>query len=171
VISAFSSTTRSECFGGFLGPLIQQLSGEVMSKFRFDRLIEVKEKLIDRQQRQLEEALAHLDDIVSNIEGIQRDITAQYYTITSTSLTGNDFSVITEYIEYFDRKKDGLFAEQDRASREVGTIRGELYELNRELRMLENLKEKASRITHKADNRKEQKNLDQIALRLEERGV
>ena len=140
-----------------------------MSSFRFGRILEVKEKLMERKQGQLEEALLIITVISNDINMIDSDIYNKYALLTLTPMNGNDFSVLTDYIEYLDSRKNELLLQREKAARAGDAIRAELYDLARDVRMLENLKEKAARIVKRAENRKEQKSLDQIALRIEER--
>ena len=140
-----------------------------MSSFRFGRILEVKEKLMERKQGQLKEALLIITVISNDINTIESSIYNKYSLLTLTPMNGNDFSVLTDYIEYLDSRKNELLLQREKAAKAVDAIRAELYDLARDVRMLENLKEKAARIVKRAENRKEQKSLDQIALRIEER--
>lgn len=140
-----------------------------MSSFRFGRILEVKEKLMERKQGQLEEALLILTVITNDINMIESKIYKKYALLTLTPMNGNDFSVLTDYIEYLDSRKNELLLQREKAARAVDALRAELYDLARDVRMLQKLKEKEARIVKRAENRKEQKSLDQIALRIEER--
>jgi flagellar export protein FliJ len=146
-----------------------RLSEVAMYSFRFGRILEVKEKLMERKQGQLEEALLIVTVISNDISMIESTICDKYSILTLTPMNGNDFSVLTCYIEYLDSRKNELLLQREKAAKAVDAIRAELYDLARDVRMLENLKEKAARIVKRAENRKEQKSLDQIALRIEER--
>jgi flagellar export protein FliJ len=145
------------------------LSEVAVSSFRFGRILEVKEKLMERKQGQLKEALLIITVISNDINIIESKIYNEYSLLTLTPMNGNDFSVLTDYIEYLDSRKNELLLQREKAAKAVDAIRAELYDLARDVRMLENLKEKAARIVKRAENRKVQKSLDQIALRIEER--
>jgi len=140
-----------------------------VSSFRFGRILEVKEKLMERKQGQLEEALLILTVITNDINMIESNIYKKYALLTLTPMNGNDFSVLTDYIEYLDSRKNELLLQREKAARAVDALRAELYDLARDVRMLQKLKEKEARIVKRAENRKEQKSLDQIALRIEQR--
>gem|GEM_PF-366029 len=146
-----------------------RLSEVAVSSFRFGRILEVKEKLMERKQGQLKEALLIITVISNDINTIESSIYNKYSLLTLSHMNGNDFSVLTDYIEYLDSRKNELLLQREKAAKAVDAIRAELYDLARDVRMLENLKEKAARIVKRAENRKEQKSLDQIALRIEER--
>jgi flagellar export protein FliJ len=146
-----------------------RLSEVDVSSFRFGRILEVKEKLMERKQGQLEEALLILTVITNDINMIESNIYKKYAILTLTPMNGNDFSVLTDYIEYLDSRKNELLLQREKAARAVDALRAELYDLARDVRMLQKLKEKEARIVKRAENRKEQKSLDQIALRIEER--
>ena len=124
---------------------------------------------MERKQGQLKEALLIITVISNDINMIESTIYNKYSLLTLTPMNGNDFSVLTDYIEYLDSRKNELLLQREKAAKAVDAIRAELYDLARDVRMLENLKEKAARIVKRAENRKEQKSLDQIALRIEER--
>ena len=124
---------------------------------------------MERKQGQLKEALLIITVISNDINTIESSIYNKYSLLTLTPMNGNDFSVLTDYIEYLDSRKNELLLQREKAAKAVDAIRAELYDLARDVRMLENLKEKAARIVKRAENRKEQKSLDQIALRIEER--
>ena len=124
---------------------------------------------MERKQGQLKEALFIITVISNDINMIESTIYNKYSLLTLTPMNGNDFSVLTDYIEYLDSRKNELLLQREKAAKAVDAIRAELYDLARDVRMLENLKEKAARIVKRAENRKEQKSLDQIALRIEER--
>ncbi len=124
---------------------------------------------MERKQGQLKEALLIITVISNDINMIESTIYNKYALLTLKPMNGNDFSVLTDYIEYLDSRKNELLLQREKAAKAVDAIRAELYDLARDVRMLETLKEKAARIVKRAENRKEQKSLDQIALRIEER--
>jgi flagellar export protein FliJ len=140
-----------------------------MTKFRLNRIIEVKEKLIEDKERELEGAISNLNDIVMGIDAIEKDIENSYNKMTIPSLSGGDFSVLKDYLAYLDNRRLCLLDEKSNVQKRIDQIRVDLVELLKELKMLETLKSKAFKVMKKAENRKEQKNLDAMALRLEER--
>jgi flagellar export protein FliJ len=142
-----------------------------MTKFRLNRIIEVKEKLIEDKERELEGAISALNDIIMGIDTVEKDIEKSYNKLTTPSLSGCDFSVLKDYLAYLDNRRLCLLDEKADAQERIGQLRANLVELLKELKMLEILKSKAFKAMKKTENRKEQKNLDAMALRLEERRI
>lgn len=142
-----------------------------MTKFRLSRIIEVKEKLIEDKERELEEAISVMKDIVSGIDATEKDIEKNYDELTIPSLSGGDFSVLKDYLSYLENRKQILIDEKTDAKQRINQLRVNLIELMKELKMLEILKSKANKVMKKNENRKIQKNLDAMALRIEERRV
>ncbi len=91
--------------------------------------------------------------------------------MTNPSLSGGDFSVLKDYLLFLENKKQYLFEEKANTQQRIDQLRVNLLELIKELKMLETLKLKAAKATKKSENRKIQKNLDAMALRLEERRI
>jgi flagellar export protein FliJ len=142
-----------------------------MTKFRLHRIIEVKEKLVEEKEGELEAVLHVLNEIRVNIKTIERDIENTYREMTIPSLRGGDFSVLKDYTTYLNDKKLLLNEEKERTERRIRMLRANLVNLMKELKMLETLKSKSSKELKKSENRKEQKNLDGMALRLGERRI
>ena len=138
-----------------------------MSKFRYSRLIEVKEKLLKKKQAELEMAISAVDDIAKEMRTVGQAIEDGYGSMTERCISGTDFAVLKDYLEYLDRHLKVLAEERERRNKRVVALRLELMVLATELKMLEKLKVKAVRAFRKAENRKEQKTMDDIALRTE----
>ncbi len=138
-----------------------------MSEFRYTRLIEVKEKLLEQKQRQLDEAISAVRAVIEDIERIQKEIDDGYNEIVSKCLTGKEFSAITDYLNYLDIKKSGLIQEKAQREKRVEVVRTELKTLAIEMKMLEKLQIKAAARVRKERNRKEQKFMDDLAMRTE----
>lgn len=138
-----------------------------MSEFRYSRLLEVKEKLLEHKQSELEIAIASVAAVVSQIEKVERETADTYDQLTSRRLTGRELSMITGYLSYLDGRKAALFKEKEERENCVSTLRGELRALEIELKILEKLKAKALQAARKARNRKEQRVMDDLALRIE----
>jgi len=138
-----------------------------MSEFRFNRLLEIKEKLLEHKQTELEIAIASVAAVVSDIEKVEKETTDTYAQITSRCLTGKELSILTGYLSYLDGRKATLYEEKEKRETLVSTIRKELQALEIELKILEKLKAKALQAARKARNRKEQRVMDDLALRIE----
>jgi flagellar export protein FliJ len=139
-----------------------------MPKFRLDRVIEVKNKVMDDKKKDLDQALTSLNRIEDAIVAVETDITKSYAAMTSP-MGGSDFSVLRDFLFHLDDKKAGLTGEREQASEKLDEIRAELLELAKEIKMLDTLKSKALERERKLQNRKEQKVMDDMALRAEER--
>jgi flagellar export protein FliJ len=142
-----------------------------MTKFRLSRIIEVKEKLIEDKERELEEAISVMNDIISGIDATEKDIEKNYDDLAIPSLSGGDFSVLKDYLSYLENRKQILLDEKTEAQKRIDQLRINLIELMKELKMLETLKAKANKVMKMYENRKIQKNLDAMALRIKERRV
>lgn len=140
-----------------------------MTKFRLSRIIEVKEKLIEDKERELEGTINTLNDIIIGIDLVEKDTEENYHKLTMPALSGGDFSVIKDYLSYLDNKRLCLLDEKASSQTKIEQLRADLVELLKELKMLETLESKTFKAMKKSANRKEQKNLDAMALRLEER--
>jgi flagellar export protein FliJ len=140
-----------------------------MSDFRYRRLMEVKEKLLEHKQRELDMALTALRAVIDEIDGVRRETTRTYDDMTARCLTGNELSVLVGYLGYLDVKRAGLNEKRIEREERVAAIRTQLCDLEIELKMLEKLKSKTLQIIKKARNKKEQKLMDEIALRAERR--
>ena len=142
-----------------------------MLKDRLERIIEIKEKLMDDKEREIDEEKGKLDSVNRAIETVDADIEENYKRITGTSMKGNDFSVITDYIEYLENMKCSLVVERESAQEKITLLKEELIDLMKEIKMLNTLKEKILATLKKSYNRREQKLLDDIALRIEEKRI
>ncbi|OPY83730.1 MAG: Flagellar FliJ protein [Syntrophorhabdus sp. PtaU1.Bin153] len=142
-----------------------------MTKFRLHRIIDVKEKLIEEKEGELEAALQMLNSIDVDINAIEKDIENTYKEMTIPALKGGDFTVLRDYTTYLSDKRMLMIEEKERTERRIRTLRANLVNLMKELKMLETLKSKTSKAIKKSENRKEQKNLDGMALRLGERRI
>ncbi len=142
-----------------------------MAKFRLNRVIEIKNKFIDEKKNELELAKAELDRVESDIDAKRSEINENYESISGHSMDGNDFSVLKDYIFSLEMKKDLLIQEKEGIIERIGQLKSELVELTKEIKMFEKLKSKALNVEKKQLNRKEQKMLDEIALRIEENRI
>jgi flagellar export protein FliJ len=139
-----------------------------MPKFRLERVIEVKNKVMDDKKKDLDQALTALVRIDEAIIAVETDISKSYDALNSP-MGGSDFSVLRDFLFHLDDKKARLLEEKVQASAKLDEIRAELLELAKEIKMLDTLKSKALQKERKLQNRKEQKTMDAMALRAEDR--
>jgi flagellar export protein FliJ len=140
-----------------------------MLKNRLERIIEIKEKLMDDKEREIDEEKGRLDSVNHAIEAVDADIEKNYERMSGTSMKGSDFSVITDYLEYLENMKCSHVAERESAQEKMAVLKEELVDFMKEIKMLSTLKEKILATLKKSYNRREQKLLDDIALRIEEK--
>lgn len=138
-----------------------------MLKFRFGRLMEVKEKVLEHRQRELETALAAVSLLAGRIHAIEKEIAYHHHDMTVRCLTGKEFSLLISHLAYLDGEKTTVTTEKKNADGLVDRLRKELSALAVELKMFEKLKSKALQAERKRDRKKEQKVLDELALRIE----
>jgi flagellar export protein FliJ len=129
--------------------------------------MEVKEKLLEHKQRELETALAAVADLVSRARAIEGQIAEQYNDMVARCITGKEFSLLVGYLTYLDGKKATIEGLKDKADARVNLLRAKLSGLAIEVKMLEKLRSKDLREARKADSRREQKMMDDLALRIE----
>ncbi len=138
-----------------------------MSEFRYGRLMEVKEKLLEHKQVEIELAVAAVNAISREISDLEREVETSYSDMAGRCLTGNELSVLVGYIAYLDGKKARLHDNRAERTNRVKVLKAELSALEIELKMLEKLKSKIQSAAKKDRNKKEQKLMDAIALRIE----
>ena len=138
-----------------------------MSDFRYGRLIEVKEKLLDYKKTELDSARTSLKAVVAEITDVDEDAVRTYACLTEKCITGNELSVLTGYLSYLDSRKNTLNLEKTQQEHRIAALQQELLNLEIERKMLEKLRFKTLQITKKASNKKEQKIMDELALRVE----
>lgn len=142
-----------------------------MLKGRLKRIIEIKAKMMEDKEREMEEEKAKLDIVINEINTVDADIEQNYEKITTTMLQGNDFSVIRDYLEYLENTKCALIREGESLEEKILILKQELIELMQEKKMLDNLHTKEMNGLKKSFNRREQKLLDDMALRIEEKSI
>ncbi len=136
-----------------------------MSKFRLDRVKEVKEKLLDDKRIETENCLAEIAEITNTIEGVDEDIKVNYDNISATTLSGSDYYMLKEHILYLEGRKRQLIGQKEILKVRADTLRAELSEMLKEVKMLEILRSKTLSSIKKWENKREQKMLDDLALR------
>ena len=142
-----------------------------MLKGRLKRIIEIKEKMMDDKEREIEEAKAKLESVINEINTVDTGIEENYEKISTKMLQGNDFSVIRDYIEYLENTKYTLMREAVSLDERALILKQELVELLQEKKMLDKLQIKEMDSLKKTSNRREQKLLDDMALRIDEKSI
>jgi flagellar export protein FliJ len=139
-----------------------------MPKLRIERIIEVKEKIMDDKRKEMEAVVAEIDIITNDINEINSEVDINYNKITATLMNGNDIYVLKEYIMYLEKKKHEMIDQRENLKVRVNVFKAELLELIKEIKMLEILKSKELQGIKKSQNRREQKMLDELASRIDE---
>ena len=129
--------------------------------------MEVKEKLLEHKQRELETACAVAAALGERIRVMEEEIVDCYARMTAGRMTGEEFSLLVGRVAYLGQKKATVIAEKQEADARVGAVRQALADLSMEIKMFEKLKARVFSAARKAANRKEQKVMDDLALRAE----
>jgi flagellar export protein FliJ len=140
-----------------------------MPKLRIERIIEVKEKMMDDKKKEMEAVAAEIERITNEINDINSNIDINYNKITATLISSNDIYVLKEYIIHLENKKLEIIGQREKLRVKMDNVKAELLELVKEIKMLETLKLKELKIIKKSQNRREQKMLDELASRIDER--
>ncbi len=139
-----------------------------MDRKRINKIIDIKENIKKDKEREIEEANAKMAAVCSEIAVIEETI-SQNYDKLSTPLAGNDFTVLTDYLDYLYTSRSTLECEKGSLQENVDALYQELYECAKELKMLWKLQDKVICEYKKGKNRREQKMLDEMALRMEDK--
>ncbi len=137
-----------------------------MRSERLQRILELKERVMEEKERVLDRHTRELDIIKSTIANLDHAINSNYNELCTRPLDGKEFSVIKDYLEYLGRTRSSALVQMGRVEARIATIRQELFDLLKEMKMLDALKERTLMAARKVENRKQQKHLDEIALRI-----
>jgi flagellar export protein FliJ len=140
-----------------------------MHSDRLQRIIELKERLMEEKERVLDQHIKQRDIIYSNIELLDNEININYSELCTRCLDSNEFYVLKDYLEHLGRLKTEALTQKELIETKIAEIRAELVEMLREIKVLDTLKERTLSTARRAQNKKHQKLLDEIALRLESR--
>ena len=124
--------------------------------------MEEKELVLDQHNKKL-------NIICNNIKLLYNEIEVNYSELCTRCLDGNEFALLKDYLEHLGRLKTEALAQKEVIEKKIAEIRAELVEMLREIKILDTLKEKTLSTARRAQNKKHQKLLDEIALRLESR--
>jgi flagellar export protein FliJ len=142
-----------------------------MHSDRLQRIIGLKERLMEEKERVLDEHNKERDTICSNVSVLSNEIDANYSELCTRCLDGNEFALLKDYLEHLGHQKIKALAQKELIEKKIALIRAELYDMLKEIKMLDALQERALSAARRTQNRKQQKLLDEIALRLESRKV
>lgn len=137
-----------------------------MSKFRFDRLIEVKENLLNEKKKDLKKTTDLYEGISMEITITEDNIKRDFSRIAEPDTDSNDIYVLREHIIWLEARKSRLSEERRTTLEKIEILRVELGEILKEIKTLETLKNRALQVMRKEVNKKEQKKLDELALRV-----
>ena len=140
-----------------------------MDRKRINKIIDIKDNIKKDKEREIEEANAKMASICSEITAVEEIISQNYAKLYTMTLSGNDFAVLTEYLDYLDTSRSALLCEKSVLQENIDALYQELYEYARELKMLGKLREKVMSEFKKGELRREQKMLDEMALRLDDK--
>jgi|GEM_PF-618789 len=141
----------------------------IMPKLRIERIIEVKEKIMDDRRKEMEAVVVEVERITNDISELDGNVDINYNKITATLMSSNDIYVLKEYIMYLENKKLEMIGQRENLKIRVNLFKAELLELIKEIKMLEILKSKELQSIKKSQNRREQKMLDELASRIDEK--
>ncbi|MCX5813513.1 MAG: flagellar export protein FliJ [Proteobacteria bacterium] len=124
---------------------------------------------MDDKRNEMKVAAAEIERITNDINDIYGNIDINYNKLTVNSSNSNDIYVLKEYIIFLENKKLEMIGQREKLRAKMDIMKAELFELIKEIKMLEILKSKELKIIKKSQNRKEQKMLDELASRIDER--
>ncbi|HOV91242.1 MAG TPA: flagellar export protein FliJ [Syntrophorhabdaceae bacterium] len=137
-----------------------------MAKFRFHKLIEIKESMLDDKKKDLKKTIDLYESISIEIIDTEDSIRKNFNRISEPDIDSNDIFVLREHIIWLETKKQKLLEEREVILKKIEALRSELEEIWKEIKMLDTLKNKTLQAMRKAENKKEQKKLDELALRI-----
>ncbi len=138
-----------------------------MSNFRFSRLLEIKENLREHKQGEMESAVAASERLMLKILAMEEEIVSRYNGLVSRCVTGEQFSLLIGHLAYLDKKRTATREEKEKTDKRINALKKELLGLTMEVKMFEKLKSKDLQAARVAAHRKEQKMMDDLALRTE----
>jgi flagellar export protein FliJ len=138
-----------------------------MLKYKIDKIIEIKDTMIRDKEREIKDTITEIDSILHDIGITEETIHKGYNSLGTAPMKGSDFGVLKDYLEYLERKKKRLIEEKEDREKKINRLKMQLFELAKEKKMFEKLKSKIMASLRKSFNRREQKLLDDIALRID----
>jgi flagellar export protein FliJ len=140
-----------------------------MHSDRLQRIIELKQRLMEEKERVLDHHIKERESIHSNIAMLDSEINVNYDDFCTRCFDGNEFALLKDYLEHLGRLKTEALTQKALFEEKIAIIRAELYDMFKEIKMLDVLKKRTLSAARRAQNKKHQKLLDEIALRIESR--
>lgn len=134
-------------------------------RFRFQRLLEIKERLEGVRQRAMGEAVAALGREQENLESLQQTRKRYQHAAQEQPAGGLDLGMLLLNLSYDQRLQREILVQDQRrqqAATRVEEERQRLVAARRERRTYEILKEKAAAEHRRLANRQEQRQLDEV---------
>lgn len=138
-----------------------------MKRFRFAKIKEVKERLLEEKEREVKDVLSSIEEVKSTITITEKTITDNYNRLSEKAIEGNDFNTIKEYITALEGRKDCLLKDLSSLIKKADVLKSELTEMLKGIKMLETMQERELKVFQKATNKRQQKAIDEIALRMD----
>lgn len=140
-----------------------------MLKNKIDKIIELKETMIRGKEREIEDLTLEIKRIVLNINVTEETIHKSHNGLAVAPMKGSDFSVLRDHLSYLEKRKDALTADKEDREKKINSLRSQLFELAKEKKMFEKLRSRITAGLKRSFNRRQQKLLDDIALRTDAR--
>lgn len=137
-----------------------------MPKFRYDKLIEIKENALNEKKKELKKTVDLHESISREILDTEDSIRKDFNKIAEPEMDSNDIYILREHTIWLEAKKKRLIEERKTIGAKIDILRSELGEILKEIKILETLKSKRLQAMRKEYNRREQKKLDELAIRV-----
>ncbi len=136
-----------------------------MFRFRFAKLIEIKEKLLENKREELKRAISASAALAQGIRAVEEETARRCEAMVDRCMAGETFSLLMGHLGYLDRRKAAMGEEKKSKDGRVEALRKELWGLAVELKMYERLKLKDWQAARMAERKKERKVMDGLAGR------
>jgi flagellar export protein FliJ len=140
-----------------------------MSNFRYSRLMEIKEKFLEQKQRDLEATLTTIEAVTAELSKVEEEVTMTYSEMTARCFYGKELSSMIDHVALLDRRKGLLLQERATEESKADSLRKDLMDIEIDLKMLEKLKTNIVKAESKTQSKKDQKLMDELALRMDGR--
>jgi flagellar protein FliJ len=136
-------------------------------QFRLKVLMQHREYLHRRAQMALADAQRQFEDVESQISNLQEEVRQQTLLWQERQAAGiqvTHYLVFRDYLQSLEQHLLKLNSEREWAARQVEKARQALIEKEKEVKILESLREQGKEEYHHLELRKEQKKLDEVAI-------
>ncbi|WFD11677.1 flagellar export protein FliJ [Tepidibacter hydrothermalis] len=134
-------------------------------KFRFEKILEIKEKLEENKKMEINEINNVINNIKFQIEELNKTKEAKNYEIKETMNAGtsiNEIKLMNEFIHLINMKIRNLFEELKLAENKLDVKKNEYVQIMREKKTFEKIKEKDIVKFNEKIKKEEEKFVDQI---------